>query len=168
MKIKTFHLLSVVAALLHVQNAEMYASQIFTIEIQRKFSSSDCVSGYLLVNDVVTCYVLERPWQGNAPEISAIPGGRYTAIIRIDGAKGWRIELEDVPQRGNIQIHVGNRPADSKGCLLPGISIDTSLCKVTGSKEGMDRIASALAQFEELNRQSIAKIQVNISDTPGS
>jgi uncharacterized protein DUF5675 len=134
----------------------------FEIAIQRKFSSSECVSGYLLVEGKVICYILERPWLGNIPEISTIPNGRYDATIRTDGAKGWRIELIGVPERANIQIHVGNTPADSKGCLLPGINIDDSLCQVFGSKDAMARISESFKAHEEEIR-ACATIRVEIS-----
>jgi len=75
------------------------------LTIQREYSSAACVSGYLLVNGEAICYVLERPWQNNAAVISAIPAGKYSAFILEDGAKGWRIELFDVPGREHIQIH---------------------------------------------------------------
>ena len=125
--------------------AESEASE-FKIEIQRKYSGPDCVSGYLLINDKAVCYVLEKPWLENIPEISAIPSGEYPASIRTDGTKGWRIELSNVPGRTNVQIHVGNTTADSRGCLLPGKTIEDSLCKVSESKAAMDLIRDALQQ----------------------
>jgi hypothetical protein len=134
----------------------------FTIEIQRKHSSADCVSGYLLINGKAVCYVLERPWIGNIPEISAIPILDYLATIRKDGVKGWRLELSDVANRTNVQIHVGNTTADSHGCLLPGKGIDTSLCKVLQSKEAMTLIQQALAYWAQSLQQSVA-IRVKIS-----
>jgi hypothetical protein len=128
----------------------------FRIEIQRKYSGTDCVSGYLLVNDKAVCYVLEKPWLGNLPEISAIPPGTYNANIRTDGTKGWRIELSNVPDRTNVQIHVGNTTADSRGCMLPGKSIDNSLCKVTNSKEAMELLRVALEKWQADLQQSVA------------
>ena len=134
----------------------------FKIEIQRKYSGPDCVSGYLLINGKAVCYVLERPWLGNIPEISAIPPGEYPATIRTDATKGWRIELSEVPNRTNVQIHVGNTTADSRGCLLPGKNIDTSLCKVLQSKDAMDALKQALSAWEQRLQQSV-NIRVKIT-----
>lgn len=114
------------------------------IGIQREYSSSECVSGYLLVDGQVVCYVLERPWQNNETEISSIAAGRYKAFIREDGSHGWRIQLVDVPGRDNIQIHVGNTTTESKGCLLPGRSISSSLCEVYKSAEAMSLVQQAM------------------------
>lgn len=142
--------------------SQVFADSAFKIEIERKFSSAQCVSGYLLVDDKPVCYVLEKPWLVNLPEISSIPLGEYDATIRTDGTKGWRIELQNVPGRGNIQIHVGNTPADSRGCLLPGTGIDTSLCKVTGSKDAMELLKKSLAAHEQALQSSVM-IRVKIS-----
>jgi hypothetical protein len=136
------------------------------IGIERKFSSNDCVSGYLLVDGTPVCYVLELPWQNNAPFVSSIPAGSYQAFIRNDGPKGWRIQLVDVPLRDNVQIHIGNKPTDSWGCLLPGKSIAPDLCHVFGSADAMGLIKTALTSFPRLDSDS--KIVVTISDGGGS
>jgi hypothetical protein len=135
------------------------------IEIQREFSSKDCVSGYLLVDGEVTCYVLERAWDNNAPLVSSIPAGEYSGVIREDGKKGWRIELLDVPDREHVQIHIGNTTADSVGCLLPGRSIASSLCTVYKSAEAMDLLRDALTGFSL--SQSDSGISVTIRDGGG-
>lgn len=143
--------------------AKLQATDIaFRVEIQRQHSSAECVSGYLLVDGKPICYVLEKPWLQNLPEISAIPTGEYDATLRVDGTKGWRIELKNVPSRGNIQIHVGNTPADSRGCLLPGTGIESSLCKVTGSNDATKLIKAALKAHEEEMQASVL-IKVKIS-----
>jgi hypothetical protein len=143
------------------------ANSVFAneIEIQREYSSKDCVSGYLLVDGTVTCYVLERAWENNAPLVSSIPAGEYSAVIREDGKKGWRIELLDVPDREHVQIHIGNTTADSVGCLLPGRSIASSLCAVYKSAEAMDLLRQALTGFSLSDSDS--EISVTIRDGGG-
>lgn len=64
-----------------------------------------------------------------------IPAGTYRAHTRTDGHLGWRIELEGVPGRTNIQIHRGNYPGDTTGCILVGTSQDTN--RVWDSPEAM-------------------------------
>lgn len=64
-----------------------------------------------------------------------IPAGTYQAHTRTDGHLGWRIELEGVPGRTNIQIHRGNYPSDTTGCILVGTSRDTN--RVWNSSEAM-------------------------------
>lgn len=134
----------------------------FRIEIQRKYNGADCVSGYLLINGKVACYVLERPWANNAPQISSIPKGEYSATIRDDGKLGWRIELIGVPGRNNIQLHIGNTIADSTGCLLPGEDIAGSLCTVSKSGAALEKLRTSLAEWQEKLKQSVP-IKVKVS-----
>ena len=67
-----------------------------------------------------TMETLELPDRNNRINESRIPAGTYNAHIRDDGDKGYRVELEDVPGRTNIQIHTGNVPRDTTGCILIG------------------------------------------------
>jgi hypothetical protein len=76
--------------------ASPVAAEDFTLTIYRQYSDANCTSGYLAVNGTIIAYTLELPWQNNAPLISAIPGGKYSAILRYDHSDQWRIELEGV------------------------------------------------------------------------
>jgi len=110
------------------------AQEAFNLLIQRKYQGKDCTSGYLAINGQTRMVALERPWQGNAPEISSIPAGTYRGILRYDKSDAWRIQLEGVPGRTGVQIHVGNVVVQSKGCILVGSHLKTgSLCQVEGS-----------------------------------
>ena len=70
----------------------------------------------------------ELPWRDNLPTVSRIPPGEYLCFSRKNGANGDCYELNDVPERGNIQIHVGNWCGDTekgwksdvKGCIVLG------------------------------------------------
>src|ERR1700722_13786218 len=99
----------------------------FRLPIARKYRSDNCTSGYLAVNGVVG-YTLELPWQGNAPLISSISAGRYGGTLRYDHPDKWRIELAGVPGRANVQIHTGNTPDNSEGCILVGLKLGDDLC----------------------------------------
>jgi Family of unknown function (DUF5675) len=72
----------------------------FILTIHREHSDSNCTSGYLAVNGAIQAYTLERPSQGNA-------SGTYKGILRYDHKDQWRIELQGVPGRTNVQIHTG-------------------------------------------------------------
>src|SRR5262249_10511743 len=126
------------------------------IKIERKFRSEECSSGYLSINGKAMCYVLERPWLDNLPEISSIPAGTYAASVRIDGSKGWRIELKNVPERTNVQLHIGNTTADSIGCLLPGMELDRdTLCRVIDSAAAMKKLRTTFEEKEVTSSSSI-------------
>lgn len=77
------------------------------------------------------CVTAERAWVDlnrdglGDPEVSRIPAGTYTCHRDIHGKTGplpyqvW--ELENVPGRSEIHIHIGNDPGKhSKGCILVG------------------------------------------------
>ncbi|MGR9179741.1 DUF5675 family protein (plasmid) [Rhizobium leguminosarum] len=115
----------------------------FKLTIARKYSGSNCTSGYLAVNDKIIAYTLEKPWQGNAPLISSIPDGTYGAILRYDHADKWRIELTGVPGRTHVQIHTGNTPDDSEGCILVGLKLGDDMCSVLDSRAAYTALRTA-------------------------
>ena len=86
---------------------------------------------------------LELPWRNNLNEISRIPTGAYKASTRSDGDLGWRIELDSVPTRDHVQIHLGNFPKNSIGCILLGTGRSApSGCMVTGSAQALTELRS--------------------------
>ena len=88
------------------------------------------------------CDTVELPYVMNVNEFSAIPTGRYTARVRDDGPRGWRIEFNDSGKRHNIQIHTGNRPSDVLGCVLVGKQDARNTCSIVGgtSKPARDAL----------------------------
>ena len=115
----------------------------FTLTIARKNSSAACTSGYLAVNGAIIAYTLERPWNGNAPLISSIPDGSYAGTLRYDHADAWRIELQGVPGRTNVEIHTGNTPDDTEGCILVGLKLGSDLCSVQDSQKAYQVLKTA-------------------------
>jgi hypothetical protein len=116
----------------------------------------DCLPGTMYISspetpltgagDVQIGATLELPWRANQNEISAIPVGSYSGHVREDGPKGWRIELEDVKGRPNVQIHLGNWPKDSTGCILLGDTIsDKKACLVEKSGDSMKKLQDLYA-----------------------
>lgn len=65
------------------------------------------------------CYTIERPQTGEHP---CIPEGTY-AVRRYDspshGPGIW--QLQGVPGRSNIQLHIANWPHELLGCIAPGL-----------------------------------------------
>src|SRR5262249_4499418 len=95
------------------------------------------------VSDLGTkiCNTLELAYRNNFNQISSIKRGGYEGFVRTDGPRGWRIELTGTQERADIQLHVGNRPKDTIGCILPGTgeSSDAS-CEISGSKDAMSNL----------------------------
>jgi hypothetical protein len=117
---------------------------------------NDCLSGTMYITnsdtpltgagDVRIGSTLELPWRANQNEISAIPAGSYTGHVREDGERGWRLELDSVKGRTNVQVHLGNWPKDSIGCILLGTSIsDKQACFVTNSANAMRKLRELYA-----------------------
>ena len=124
-------------------NRQSVATEDFVLTIARKYKGDNCTSGYLAVNGNIIAYTLELPWQDNAPLISSIPDGSYGGILRYDHPDGWRIQLTGVPGRDNVQIHTGNTPDNSEGCILVGLKLGDDLCSVIDSKKAYDALRTA-------------------------
>ena len=97
-----------------------YAQQPMEIEVIRTHNLAGCTIGTVGVNNSSLAASLELPWKENQELISRIPTGRYQTILRYDHQDAWRLELVGVPGHSNIQIHIGNWPKDSHGCILIG------------------------------------------------
>lgn len=101
-----------------------------------RFDFSDkSTIGKLSIDGVYSCFVLEdtcrEPAPGmwepemKRPGLTAIPYGRYRVIISLSNRfKKMLPEVLGVPNFEGVRIHTGNKPADTEGCLLPGLTRD--------------------------------------------
>lgn len=96
-----------------------------TITIQRDTYTANSVTGTISVTSNVpgagsfTGYTLETTHGGPAGNRDPIAPGSYEAFVRTDHTPN-RVELENVPGRDNIQLHVGNTATDVTGCFAVG------------------------------------------------
>jgi len=139
------------------------APAVVSIEIQRDTETAQATLGAMTVNGT-ELDTLELPDRNNAATNNSATAGRinagtYQAHVRTDGARGWRLELEGVEGRSNIQIHVGNYPADTTGCILPGTGRSGDM--VTNSSDARQQIRD-IVDAAGTN----ATIQVTITDVP--
>lgn len=86
------------------------------------------------------CVTLELPENDNKRDISCIPVGTYECFYRTSSTNNTRIggkiyQLKNVPDRGAIQIHIGNFMSNTQGCILVGRA--TNLHVITQSTEAM-------------------------------
>lgn len=86
---------------------------------------------------------------------TAIPDGRYRLHLYNSPKHGAdTIELVAVPGFEHVQVHVGNWPKDTEGCLLPGTGRDLKQHMVLHStdlvKQIRDAIVPRLRQGAEL------------------
>jgi hypothetical protein len=98
-----------------------------TINHYRTQHYADCVIGEWRLDDVHLCYTLEPPWKGNAHDISCIPTGEYDLVRGSHTSEGKPsypcYTVARVPDRSNIDVHIGNTPSDTLGCILVGGSV---------------------------------------------
>jgi hypothetical protein len=132
-------------------------SNTLIVTIERYESSDQCTMGRMLVNGKEICNTLELPWLDNKNKVSSIPLGTYKGRVRTDGGssgkKSWRIQLDDVPGRSHIQIHLGTRPSQIEGCILVGTMANILECNLGDSestKAAMEKIKIAFYSDEEL------------------
>lgn len=101
------------------------------------------------------CWFLELPDLDNAPNVSCIPDGNYTAQKRISPSKGYEVmEYLDVPGRTYIQIHPGNYTRQILGCQLPGDGVKDidgdTIPDVTNSEAVFEKLMSLLPHRVEV------------------
>lgn len=70
-----------------------------------------------------TYQTVERQWLNNVKRHSCIPTGVYNTYTDMHRGKYGCIELEDVPGRSEIQIHVANMATQLLGCIAVGMII---------------------------------------------
>jgi hypothetical protein len=114
--------------------------------------------GYLIANGEVLCYTLELPWADNSNNISCIPFGTYNGFLRYDKKDGWRIQLDNVPNRTGVQIHMGNYTSQIKGCVLVGTNADVDSCSVQNSSTAYLKLKKAFYGTETPNSTPNKKI----------
>jgi len=91
------------------------------IILKRISHTEGATFGNLIYNMIPFCVTLELPWRDNQRNISCVPEGIYTANRRFSPKRKRDVyELVGVPGRDLIQIHIGNKPSDIRGCILVG------------------------------------------------
>jgi len=139
------------------------AAKPFVLTVERNMSCSDGnVNGRLLVDGTEVARTLEP-----GPEGNRIPIGEFDASIRADGILGWRIELKDVPGWENVEIHLGNYPSNSKGCILVGVSVAEATDPATGKKtcavlNSADAIKAIQSQMQTASEDGVSSQQLSI------
>jgi hypothetical protein len=84
---------------------------------------------------------LELPWQENAHATSCIPAGTYECKRYLSPKRGYELfEVTGVPNRSNIEIHIGNTPHDTEGCILVGTDF--------GKLEGREAVLHSKPAFQ--------------------
>jgi hypothetical protein len=94
-------------------------------------------------------HTIELPWRGNVPGGidtggSCVPEGTYPLVADPYLAGGYEsVKLNQVPDRTQIQVHIGNTAADVEGCIVVGKE------KGEFAPEGHDRVLPAVLNSTE-------------------
>jgi RHS repeat-associated protein len=132
-----------------------------TIEVDRREYHDNYVIGRIYVDYYPIGYSLELPPINNKPFDSSIPPGEYPASI-FESPKFNKkpVVLLDVPGRDMIEIHPGNFPEDTQGCILPGKELGQSgvLKSRDAMNEILDRIGTQMFLDSLLGEQTTIKV----------
>lgn len=93
------------------------------LELVRDTFTANSTTGQLFVGGDFNCYILEPPVHDGpkVPGHTAIPEGRYEITLYDSPRLKRKVPLLHlVPGFQFIEIHPGNWPKDTQGCLLPG------------------------------------------------
>ncbi len=110
------------------------------LRVVRSIFTEKSAVGELFIDGKVFCYTLEPPKREAKPR--CIPVGLYDVTVRYsEKHKRLMPHVESVPGFEGIEIHPGNYPKDTEGCLLVG---------ATYAPDIADFIGNSTATFDKL------------------
>lgn len=89
------------------------------LTLQRRWLTPISTCGELFIDGARFSFTLELPIKDGKPG-SAIPAGTYKVTTYPSPHFSRLMPLLEVPGRETIEIHWGNRPVDTRGCILVG------------------------------------------------
>lgn len=129
------------------------------LELNRVSFTERSTIGTLKVNGSMECYTLEdrdREVERGAEKVpgdTAIPRGKYRVVVDLSERFQRPLpRLLAVPGFAGIRIHSGNRPEDTRGCILVGQVVGADC--VSQSKLALEslmvKLVNALDEGEEI------------------
>lgn len=80
--------------------------------------------GVMCLDGIPLFYTMEPPWKDNQQNVSCIPTGLYRVVPFSHKEFGQTLLVTNVPNREGIYFHCGNKPTDTKGCILVGGDVE--------------------------------------------
>jgi hypothetical protein len=104
---------------------------LMQLELRRIKMTERTTLGNLYINGTLECHTLEDVVRDLGPDGSgkiayetAVPAGIYKVTIEWSAKHNRKVPLlHDVPFFTCIEIHIGNKDADTWGCILVGTTI---------------------------------------------
>lgn len=127
-----------------------------TYLLSRDIFTDRSTTGTVYVDGKFLCFSLERSCRKTGEPPLAIPNGLFELELYDSPTHGEVPLLKNVPGHEWIEIHIINKPEDSKGCIGLGFSRDT---------DWISRSADALKVFiEDFKRRLVAgKVFISIN-----
>lgn len=126
-----------------------------TFRIERQYQEKG-TRGKLYHGQDFICETIERPKTGDHP---CIEEGWYVAKRYNSPANKCIVwQLEDVPGKTHIQLHIANWPSELKGCIAPGKEIGSSATGEPGvikSRQAFEEFMDLTADEEEIAFQIV-------------
>jgi len=117
------------------------------LELIRRKLTEKTTQGVLYSDQKFLCWTLEDKWRDllvepKIPGETCIPEGHYRVVLdRSDRFRRIMPYIIDVPHFTGILLHPGNTHADTKGCILVGLSRSEDYI-------GLSRIAFSRLMFQ--------------------
>jgi len=137
-----------------------YAKKPMTDLILKRFTFTDkSITGEISMEGIFQCFTLEPPLLSIGSSPKAIPEGRYEILMEWSTRFQMNTpHLQNVPERTFIEIHPGNKPEDTEGCILLGQDKNTDW--VSGSRAAY---AKLIPNIESALKEGKVFIQVGRS-----
>ena len=135
-----------------------------------RYDEKEGVVGMLKNGSKFLAYTLELEWRDNQRRRSCIPKGTYEIAYRdfggyynrynerFDDHKKGVLELQNVKDRSDILIHIGNRPKDTLGCILVGSEAETNKSIIYDSKKAYIEVYAAAKKVLDAGKKLYIKI----------
>lgn len=135
-----------------------------TARLLRTERSDEGTFGHLICENF-HLHTGELPWRGNRRNISCIPADTYLVVWEPEGKyKGYVIK--DVPDRGQIEIHIANffgdvskgLKADVEGCIGPGLERGRITPEGYSAQEAVISSGKAMKRFHAFFNQATFRL----------
>jgi hypothetical protein len=121
--------------------------------VKRKWFTDEATCGELWIDGKFFCYTLEDVVRSGEKVTgkTAIPYGTYKLVI--DYSNRFKKDMPhvlNVPGFEGIRIHVGNKAADTEGCLLVAISLGQGKNYISGSVPAFNALMAKIKDQKDM------------------